>query len=276
MKFEGFMYLDIEHPVVAWNVYRGVLVTQWLVAEGAEGSSPLSMTFARLFIEQQWERLKFEQVIEDYRRQYCPDKVSRLTGLFVFEDPESALAAADDEAWGGHIHTENLTDVGVSAAPNTSRLDANWISWMLNAEDWQAGIAPYWAGEPCPHFKTPIWELLIDGAVTIWGTGLRSRAYQRIKEREPGTVSVLEQSRLAAHLGSDLGHVSAFLTMEKHKPLISYFMDFRDATNPAYTDKLNAYIASNPGGVNFIDLAVGGRQFWVPDFAMFSYAFPDQ
>lgn len=276
MEFEGFMYLDIEHPVVAWNVYRGVLTSQRLVSEGADGSSPLSMTVARLFIEQHWTRFQFEQALEIYRVLRCPDKVSRLTGLFVFRDAESALAAAEDERWGGHIHTDYLTDVGVSAAPNATRLDANWISWMLAAENRHSGIAPYWAGEPCHYFKTPIWEYLIDGAVTIWGTDLRNRAYTRVKEREPRAVAVLEQSRLAARLGSDLGHVSAFLTVEDSKPLVSFFMDFRDADNPAYTDKLNEYIASKRDSVNFADLAVGGTQFWVPDFAMFSYSFPKQ
>lgn len=278
MEFEGFMYLDIEHPVVAWNVYRGVLISRRLVEE-ARGGTPLSMTAARLFMQQDLKRLTFEAVLEAYRIARCPEKVSRMTGLFVFSEPESALAAADDKAWGGHISTDFLTDVGVSAAPNLTRLDGNWISWMLqeyqsDSSDWHLGTAPYWAGEVCPHFKAPIWEILVEGAITIWGTDLKKRAYKVIREREPLTVSLLEQSRLAASLGSDLGHINAFLTEENGRPLISFLMDFADATNKAYTDKLAEYIqTSPPGSVNFADLAVGGNSFRRPNLAMYSYAF---
>jgi hypothetical protein len=150
MEFEGFMYLDIKHPVVAWNVYRGVLISRRLVEE-ASGGTPLSMTAARLFIQQDLDRLIFETVLDLYRAEHYPEKVSRLTGLFVFNEPESALAAADDKAWGGHISTDYLTDVGVSAAPNLTRMDGNWVSWMLKerqggSSDWYRGASHYWAG----------------------------------------------------------------------------------------------------------------------------------
>lgn len=128
------MYLDIEHPVVAWNVYRGVLLSQSLIANCNPAGSFLSMTLARIVIDKDWERLEFEQILEDHRHQNFPDSTSRLRGLFVFDTPESALAVAEDQAWGGkggHIRIENLTDVGVSAKSNKTRLDANWITWML-------------------------------------------------------------------------------------------------------------------------------------------------
>src|SRR5450830_751668 len=134
MDFEGFMYLDIEHPVVAWNAYRGVLLSQSLIAKCNPSGSFLSMTLARVLIDKDWRRLRFEQILEEHRQSDFPSHTSRLTGLFVFDTPESALAVADNEAWGGkdgHIRDENLTDVGVSAESNRTRLDANWISWML-------------------------------------------------------------------------------------------------------------------------------------------------
>jgi hypothetical protein len=280
MNFEGFMYLDVENPLVAWNTYRAVLVSQKLVQQsmGSAFMPAFSMTAAKMFMDRDWSRLRFEYELEKVRTREFPTSVSRLHCLFVFDEPESALAAASDESWGGHISDENLTDVGVSAAPNSTRVDANWISWMLQFHQhgdvhWRAGIRPYWMGHVCPHFSRPIWEVLLDGTITVWGTALRQRAYEVTKQRSPSTVSLLEQSRLAASLGSDLGHVSALVTTEKEKPLLSFFMDMRDAGNSAYTDRLADYIVANPNLVNFTDLAVGGDRFLKPNFVMYSYVF---
>lgn len=280
MNFEGFMYLDVDNPLIAWNVYRGVLVSQRLVQQSMTDAfvPALSMTAAKMFMERNWPRLDFEHELEIIRARDFPYKVSRLRCLFVFDEPESALAAATNESWGGHINEEYLTDVGVSAAPNFTRVDANWISWMLQVRqsdeyDWKIGIRPYWMGQVCPNFYQPIWEVLLDGAVTIWGTALRQRAYEVTKQRSPSALSLLELSRLAAALGSDLGHVSALVTAEEEKQLLSFHIDMRDADNIVYTDQLAAYIKANPINVNFKDLAVGDDKFGRPNFVLYSYVF---
>lgn len=280
MNFEGFMYLDVENPLVAWNAYRGILVSQKLVQQstGDTYTQAFSMTAAKIFMDRDWSRLAFEYELEEVRAREFSTCVSRLHCIFVFSDAESALAAARDESWGGHINEEYLTDVGVSAAPSCTRVDANWVSWMLQAHqrgdvEWRYGIRPYWMGHVCPHFPQPIWEVLLDGSVTIWGTALRQRAYEVTKQRSPASVCLLEQSRLAASLGSDLGHVSAFVTTEKGKQLLSFYIDMRDAHNNAYADRLAAYIAANPDCVNFGDLAIGGDKFGTPNFLLYSYVF---
>lgn len=277
MKFEGFMYLDIEDPMVAWNAYRGVLVSQKLVQRsmGEVLVPALSMTMARLLMDQNLDRLAFELELEATRAMQFNHHVSRLTGLYVFDTPDSALAAQED--WGGHLVHENLTDVGVSAASFT-RVDANWITWMLATRalqglNWRDGIFPYWEGKPCPHHDFPIWEVLVDGAVTLWGTTLRDRAYRTTKARSPNALALLEQSRLAATLGSDLGHVCALVTLERSIPLMSFYMDMRDATDATYCDKLADYMKSNPQFVNHRDLAVGGDSFGTPNFMAYSHAF---
>ena len=281
MTFEGFMYLDVEDPMIAWNAYRGVLVSQKLVQRSmGEAAVPaLSMTMARLLMDQDLDRLTFELELEATRVRQFNHHVSRLTGLYVFDSPESALAAAQED-WGGHLTYENLTDVGVSAAPNLSRVDANWISWMLvirasQSLNWRDGILPYWEGKSCPYHGTPIWEVLVDGAVTLWGTALRDRAYKTTRARSPNALALLEQSRLAARLGSDLGHVCALITREKNVPFMSFHLDMRDATDPAYGFKLADYMKSNPQLVNHRDLAVGGDSFGTPNFLAYSHAFQD-
>jgi hypothetical protein len=279
MKFEGFMYLDVEDPMIAWNTYRGVLVSQERIQQSTgEAAVPaLSMTMARLLMDQNLNRLAFESELEATRVMRFNHLVSRLTGLYVFDSPDSALTAAQED-WGGHLVHENLIDVGVSAAPNITRVDANWITWMLATRasqglNWREGIVPYWEGKSCPHHGSPIWEVLVDGAVTLWGTALRDRAYQTTKARSPNALALLEQSRLAATLGSDLGHVCALITLEKDVPLMSFHIDMRDATDPAYCSKLAHYVKCNPQLVNHRDLAVGGDSFRTPDFLAYSHAF---
>lgn len=280
MNFQGFMYLDIENPLVAWNSYRGVLLSQELVQQGVstELCPALSMTISKIFMDRNWDRYQFEMTLEIIRKAHFPDRTSRLTGMYVFDDLECAFSAARDEAWSGHIDRKNLTEVGVSAASNTTRLDANWINWMLTTrqsgnQNWREGVRPYWEGVSCPHYRDSIWEVLVHGAVTIWGTEIRDHAYKVTKEYSPKSVALLELSRLAATLGSDLGHINALFTNNDGRPLISFYIDMRDATNQAYLDKLNEYTSKNPSLVNHIDLAVGGAMFRTPNFLAYSYAF---
>lgn len=270
MDFEGFMYLDVENPLTAWNTYRGVLISQSYIQEDATLAAPaLSMTMTKMFMDRNWNRLQFEFELEKVRVKNFGTSVSRLNCLYVFDEPESALAAADDERWGGHIHQENLTDIGVSAIDH-SRLDANWISWMLqmyynNDSAWFSGISPYWSGEMCTYFDKPIWEVLINGSIAIWGTTLRERAYQITKQYSPLTVGLLEQSRLAAHLGSGLGHLSAFVINENEKSIMKFYINMKDAHNKIYTDRLATYMKENPHAVNFRALEAGGDKFGLPN-----------
>lgn len=81
--------------------------------------------------------------------------------------------------------------------------------------------------------------------------------------------------KLATYLGSCLGHITAFVALEGGKPLMAFFIDWRDAHNTKYTAELDAFIASNPGLVNFQDLQVG-ETYSTPNFAMYFYTFHEE
>lgn len=74
-------------------------------------------------------------------------------------------------------------------------------------------------------------------------------------------------------LGSDLGHVCAFITRQKGVPVMSFHMDMRDATDPVYWGKLADYVKPSPQLVNYRDLQVGGDSFGTPNFLPYSHAF---
>jgi hypothetical protein len=191
--------------------------------------------------------------------------------MYFFEDHIAAEQATHE--WGGHFSSKNLAEFELFPSESYSRHDANWITYAprcqrgrIESEEW---IAKYWSGETYPE-RAPVWELLVQGRAVICGTELRQRAYKVISEKFPDSVSILEISRIAAHIGSDLGHVSAWVIRKGDSSLnLSFFLDMRDADRPEFLDRFRQY----DGPRNYHDLAVGREYFRVPDFREFSTAF---
>ena len=128
----------------------------------------------------------------------------------------------------------------------------------------------YWNGEPYPHQK-PIWEALSDGRLVVLGTELRDRAYKKISKEFPQSLGVLEISRLAAWLDSDLGNVCAFILDQGEEASMDLWIDWRDAESPLFLNRLGQYMA-NGGVVNHADLGPhwqNGNFGKVPDLARF-------
>lgn len=260
-----FAFLDLDHPVVAWGAYRGILVSS--NAEYPQPQCPVSMMFAGILLHQNNTRLHNELLLEKYRQLHFTKRISRLAGMYFFEDRRTAELASE---WGGHFSSENLAEFELFPTETYSRHDSNWISYAprcesgrIKGENW---IAKYWLGEPYPG-RTPVWELLVQGRAAICGTELRNRAYNVISNQFPESLSILEISRIAAHVGSDLGCVSAWLVREDHCSFtLSFMLDMRDADQPEFLEKVRQY----DGPLNQIDLAIGGENFMLPDFRKFS------
>jgi len=264
----AFAFVDIGHPVVAWGAYRGVLVSA--NAEYLPPHCPISMMFAGIVLNNNHVRLHNELLIEKHRQIYFPHCNSRLTGMYFFEQLTTAENAY---TWGGHFSAEYLAEFEISPSSSFSRHDANWITHAplerngkIKNEDW---ISKYWSGEAFPN-KPPVWELIIQGRAVILGTELRNRAYMNISKNYPESVSILEVSRIAAHIGSDLGHVSAWgVRNEEGYINLAFYLDMRDADNPEFLKRVGSY----DGPRNYKDIAVGGDFFRVPDFREFSCEF---
>jgi len=215
-------------------------------------------------------RLRNELAIEMARQLRHSECVSRLTGMYSFEDSAALNSAAD---WGNHFRPEYLAELGLFPGATISRHDANWITFapfdemgVLMSIDWADA---YWAGEPFPG-RTPIWELIVNGRAAVYGTDLRERAYAKLRSEFPSCVSILEVGRIAACIGSDLGQTSAWLTqISETEYSLDYHLDMRDADNPEFLQRL----AKFGGPKNHADLAVGGSTFTVPDFRPFGECF---
>lgn len=231
---------------------------------------PVSVMLAGMLKNRNSVRLKNELAIERVRQLRHPNQVSRLVGMYFFED---SAALKEITEWGAHFSPEYQTELGIFPGANLSRHDANWVTFApldrqgsLATVDW---IDYYWAGEPFPK-RAPVWELIVNGRAAVYGTNLRERAYRNLRSEFPECLAILEAGRIAAYLNSDFGQVAAWVTRTSKSELsLEYYLDMRDAHNPQFLQSLKGF----DGKKNHADLAIGGGSFAVPDFRRFAESF---
>ncbi len=251
--FKGFVYLNIEHPLVAWECYRGALISSYKNASNQV--IDMSLFMANKISSGDNINLANELLFENVRLQYYPMVVSRLKCLYVFDNEHSAIAA---QSWDEHFKSENLVELGVGAY-NDTKVDANWVTFAerdksgLIKSDYISSIKRYWSGEPYPN-KTPHWEVLVEGYGIVWGIEHKQRAYQIIKEVMPKCLGLLEISRIAESMGFYLGHI--FPHISRLSPSVyklSYMMDMHELNDNygAFIERLEQY----KGPINYADAA---------------------
>ena len=89
--------------------------------------------------------------------------------------------------------------------------------------------------------ESPLWELLVEGRGFVLGTRVRERAYETVKRTWPGSLGLLELSRVAVELDSDLGLISPFLTIDSNKVRLTLQLSFADANDPAFLERFSKY-----------------------------------
>lgn len=256
----AYAYLDIDHPICAWATYRGVLVS--VAPSGIESDlvGSISMMSASMLQSGSAARLNNELAIESIRKSRHPGRVSRLRGMYCFLDRESAEHAAALWVQGArnHFKKESLVELHLEVASRKDRVDSNWITYakcdkngfLLASELGQ--FDQYWEGRPYPG-KSPIWETIIEGRMTILGTDLRNRAYEVIKREHPRSLALLEIARLAAWVGSDLGNIRARLQDDGENISLRYLQDMRDANNQTFLGELEK-VKLDGHPINWADL----------------------
>lgn len=246
--FEGYVYLDLDHPLVAWNTARGVYCSVDCLAKG-ERESALSLSMANMMRGFTGARLKSEMAIELIRTKFFPEHVSRLRGVFVFDEIDSISRLWYGGEWGAHFQDNYMTDVGVSAN-KSCRLDANWIKDIMDESgnlksNWLECARNYWRGAPHPT-KPPIWERIVEGWVTIWGTDIKKRALNEISKYWPKSLKLLEYSSNAATIQSNDGVATAFLTTEEDHINIEFYIRMIDAKNKSTFERMDEHFQTYP------------------------------
>lgn len=252
-KFEGHVYLDIANPFVAWNVSRGGFASANRLNAGggfSEDSLLLSPWSEALFRAGNESKLKVEFKLETMRIAHFPKEVSRLSGIFVFACVEDVAVLWEKKGWGAHFEDANLADVGIHATA-TSTLDANWIPMLVDsdgtlASDWRAKARAYWNGESAPD-STPIWETLVSGCITIWGTDLKDRGSAIIERQYPQSETAYSYSKMAFDLGSFDGIVAPVAVLKDGDLEIECRFRFVDGANRYFRQELSRGVIGQSG-----------------------------
>lgn len=273
VNFEGFVYLNIDNPMVAWNTTRGNYCSPACLQPN-EPRSLVSFNMAGLLASHAGDRLQSEMAIEKVRLEYYPEEVSRLSGFFVFDDVESVAELWIDQDWGWHFRDEYLTDIGVSADRRT-RVDARWITKIMDFDcklvDGAEGmIHKYWGGEPHPDTH-PIWENLVEGWATVWGTELREKALIELKAFWPNSIKLLEYSANAARLESADGMILPVSVYRDGSLHVDYMVRMVEATNPEFLEKMDILYQGPP---ELRCTLTDSVELNTPDFSCYSFSVP--
>jgi len=229
VETNAYAFLNIEHPVCAWAAYRGVLYPT------PKDPGYISIWTASHLKGQKIEWLKMEMQLDRVRNEVCPERVSRIRGLFCFKEKGSAELALKWPA--KHFHSEFWAELHIeNDVSKDSRQDGNWITAAQSdtaPEDW---MYRYWSGEPYPG-SDPIWEYLFDSRAFILGTEIREKARELLRRVFPNSLKTLELSRLAALCDRGFGNISFFIQQSAvYSDHIAghYLIDFRGPGDPAF------------------------------------------
>jgi hypothetical protein len=203
---------------------RGVLVSADLVPESTPSFT--SFMVAGLIQHQLNSRLSNETIIEYVRERHFSGKISRLRGIYFFENEDLAQRPID-EKWGGHFKQDNLVELDLLPNGPVTRVDANWITYAPLLSDSRldtsdlSWIAKYWDGQG--YSDKPTWELIASGNAAVLTTSARAKAYEVVKRAFPESWDYIEMSRLAGEAGSYAGLITPFI---RRLPSNSFSLDY--------------------------------------------------
>ncbi|MHA6180396.1 hypothetical protein [Pseudomonas mohnii] len=183
---ELFACLDIDNPMVAWEVAVGRIKSYCDRNPDNIGLSVSQYSMLRsLSINGAGSKIKHEFNLEVYRQKKFSDNVSRLSGVYFFESEAIAHQALD--RWGMSHKKQYISKVNFSAEKLT-RYDSEWITAHMKGEhsDWYEG---YLSGETLG--VRPLTEIVASGIGLVRNNQLREQAYKRILERWPTSTPLL-------------------------------------------------------------------------------------
>jgi len=173
-----YAYLNIDNPIVAWEVAVGRLKSAPSITSQEFGISFWAFNLLSTYATgKKWTRLQGELDLEEVRLQRYSDKVSRLQGLYFFKTEEEALAAID--RWGVPSKMKEYLSEVEFYPDAISEFDSEWITDCLgtvdDSKDW---MDEYWYG--ATRWEKPLTEVLAIGFGYVRNLLLREKAYKKV------------------------------------------------------------------------------------------------
>lgn len=209
-NIEFYAYLDIDKPMVAWEVAIGRIKSYCDRNPDNIGLSVWQYNMLRRLSEGGGSnRINHEFGLEAYRKANYSEKVSRLNGVYFFESEAMAFKALD--RWGMSQKKKYVSRVNFSAE-QLSKYDSEWITTYMEGEccDWYKG---YLSGETLG--AAPLTEVIASGIGIVNNRLLREQAYKKIMERWPTSTPLLSMAIAAFYEAGieDVALVRPFLNL---------------------------------------------------------------
>lgn len=185
-NIELYAYLNIDNPIVAWEVAIGRIKSNCDRNPENIGVSIWQYSLLRyMSLNGLNNNIRNEFGLELCRQRNYAEKVSRITGVYFFES--EAIARQALERWGLMRYQNYISKVYFSATQLT-RYDSEWITSYISGEssDWYEG---YLSGETLG--VSPLTEIIASGIGSVANNKLRVQAYQKIIERWPTATPIL-------------------------------------------------------------------------------------
>ena len=182
-----YAFLDIDHPMVAWEVAIGRIKSANYNENNSFGLSIWQYNLLSSYIKHGADnKIINEFKLEKVRFGKFPNSVSRLKGMYFFEEKNDAEKAL--KRWGINIPSNYISEIEFYPVKYT-KVDSEWITFnILNNND-ERWMENYWKG--LPYGSEPLYEVLVEGIGIVLNYDLRIKAYQTILNLWPYSTNLL-------------------------------------------------------------------------------------
>lgn len=212
--------LDLNNPVVRWNVAVGVLQSPLLMKQ-------LDSDIITFFMASRLKNphlLELEMCeLELVRFMEFPEKISRLQGLFFFDDEHEF----EKVKYMAPFNRCKLVECSIEPGAY-SKHDMNWITYyesIKNRKDWAQS---YWKGETCPYSEhgCPVWECITNKTILVLDQELKQALYDEWISQDDAYGFLLQMGNMAVVFGYAIGNCFYRIVREKSHLHIRFFMRF--------------------------------------------------
>lgn len=222
---EYYAYLEIRNPLTCWEVSIGRIITP-------ENNDPNCIGMSLWGYQRVFNLLKNSQLnsyyllrecqLEWVRKNFFPNKCSRLYGAFFFKTLEDAHIGIDRWSKSVQLH-EQVCKVNFMSDREPTIVDSNYITYCLKEYGFK-WMFDYWSGKAYPK-ASPLWEVITTGIghidINQQTDLLRQSAYNRMIKRFPRCNLIHQICKIGFSLGFDtIGRVAPFIQKVPNSPII--------------------------------------------------------
>lgn len=227
---ELYAYIDTENPCIAWEIAIGRMMSTDIITRWESTISQRLYSVLKMYSTFNDESiLNYEFPLERIRSIHYPDRISRLSGFFLFENRHDAIAAM--ERWGTIKKNKYVTKVFFTG--NLTKVDSEWITNCATSQNDTSWMHDYWKG--VTYGELPLYELIGNGFGMIRNKTIRKKSYRKIIQISPAATPILSMACCAFSYTrmKDIATVTPAITNRNGNLDVSIYIDMNHFTQNA-------------------------------------------